>query len=62
MNKLLTCRNVKNTYLTKSNLLTNEVNVDLYMLYALVLYRIHRHVNDKNIVKKKTTTAVEMGR
>jgi len=36
---------MKNMNITKSNLLPNEVQVDLYVLGALMLNRVGRHVD-----------------
>jgi len=38
-------RHMKNMNITKSNLLPNEVQVDLYVLGALMLNRVGRHVD-----------------
>ena len=41
---------MKNTDITKSYLFLNEVQVDLYVLGALMLNRVGRHVDDSDVV------------
>ena len=41
---------MKNTDITKSYLFLNEVQVDLYVLGALMLNRVGRHVDGANVV------------
>ena len=36
--------------ITKSHLFTNEVQIDLYVLGALMLNRVGRHVDDSDVV------------
>jgi len=41
---------MKNTDITKSYLFLNEVQVDLYVLGALMLHRVGRHVDGADVV------------
>ncbi|KAJ0779314.1 hypothetical protein HanPI659440_Chr06g0225101 [Helianthus annuus] len=41
---------MKNSNVTHADLITNKMNVDLYMLRALMLHRIIRQVNSGDII------------